>query len=358
VHLAELLELRAVPAAGVYLSLTRKCPLSCAHCSTDSSLSRREELPEEHLVRFVSTFKIRQSPKVMLLTGGEPLLRPALVHRLSVCAKAVGTKTALISGMFFAASSQVSPSISQAIQQIDHFTASIDTFHEKQIPRNKVFSALEYIRSIGVDVSIQTVGLNAEDPYLRDLVEEIRDRFDDGVPVFVSTVGYEGRAKTWLERPLVQNSEDHSAMPCRVATWPVVTFDGAIVACCNQEVVDGPAPAHLLVGDIRNGDTWARVREHVFGSPLLRGIRTFGPQFLATNFGNASCSGFCDTCMNLEHKAELLSKRLDEAFAKETTQFIERSVVELQKQRPHYGTPEYRSYQYLGYSSKEQDAHG
>jgi hypothetical protein len=41
-HLAELLSLRAVPAAGVSLALTRKCPLSCAQRATNSTLTSHE----------------------------------------------------------------------------------------------------------------------------------------------------------------------------------------------------------------------------------------------------------------------------------------------------------------------------
>lgn len=35
-RLAEIIELRPVPAAGLLATLTRRCPLNCAHCSTSS----------------------------------------------------------------------------------------------------------------------------------------------------------------------------------------------------------------------------------------------------------------------------------------------------------------------------------
>lgn len=37
-YLSELLSYRAIPAAGISIGITRKCPLHCAHCSTRSSL--------------------------------------------------------------------------------------------------------------------------------------------------------------------------------------------------------------------------------------------------------------------------------------------------------------------------------
>ena len=41
VHLADYLAIRAVPAAGVSLALTRRCPLNCAHCATNSTVDER-----------------------------------------------------------------------------------------------------------------------------------------------------------------------------------------------------------------------------------------------------------------------------------------------------------------------------
>ena len=41
-HLMEVLELRPVPGAALFLAVTRRCPLSCAHCSTNSMLSSEE----------------------------------------------------------------------------------------------------------------------------------------------------------------------------------------------------------------------------------------------------------------------------------------------------------------------------
>jgi MoaA/NifB/PqqE/SkfB family radical SAM enzyme len=77
-HLAEVIELRAVPAAGLIIELTRRCPLSCAHCSTDSTLAS-EEHPSDGLLRLIDSFEAHDRPQVIALTGGEPLLRPARI---------------------------------------------------------------------------------------------------------------------------------------------------------------------------------------------------------------------------------------------------------------------------------------
>ncbi|CAM5496673.1 hypothetical protein SBADM41S_01393 [Streptomyces badius] len=101
-ELAELVARRPFPAAGLLLGLTRRCPLSCAHCSTGSGLSTRQEPDAAQLERFVGSFTTENRPDVVMLTGGEPLLLPALAERLSTLARESGSRTALLSGMFFA----------------------------------------------------------------------------------------------------------------------------------------------------------------------------------------------------------------------------------------------------------------
>ena len=58
-HLADILSLRQTNAAGLYLSLTRRCPLSCAHCSTRSTLAS-EEHDGEVFLRLVGQYTSNQ----------------------------------------------------------------------------------------------------------------------------------------------------------------------------------------------------------------------------------------------------------------------------------------------------------
>lgn len=101
-RLAEFLELRAAPGAGVALALTGRCPLRCAHCSTDSTPLAAEP-PAAALRAFAESFAAApRPPAVALLTGGEPLLRPRLVEELAARCRAAGTAAFLLTGLYFA----------------------------------------------------------------------------------------------------------------------------------------------------------------------------------------------------------------------------------------------------------------
>ncbi len=320
-HLTDLLAFRSIPAGGVSLALTRRCPLSCAHCATNST-STSEEAPAEWFTRFVGSFTPDDHPEVLAISGGEAFLRPDLVRTLAEQARVAGTRSVALSGMYWARTPRIPPAIRAAIDSLDHFSASIDVFHEQEVSRSDVFRALETLVDDGVDVSIHLVGLDADDPYLASTTEAIRARFDDRVPMLVNGVNSMGRAKEWVAMPTVRRPRVVEADPCTLAFWPVVAFDGTIVACGNDDVVDGPAPAHLRLGHAATED-WATVRSRSATSPLLRAIRTFGPEHLAaTQSTQVACTGFCATCQHLSDDPGLPGA-VDQLMARPGSQLIE-----------------------------------
>ncbi|MBM9508887.1 radical SAM protein [Actinacidiphila acididurans] len=303
-ELAELMSLRPVPGAGVLLTVTGRCPLHCAHCSTASTMASGEPGADQ-LLRFVGSFE-GGGPAVVMLTGGEPLLRPALSAELARTARAAGTRSALLTGAFFAKGARsrsvpIPPPIMRAVTAVDHFSVSIDAFHEREVPRADVFAVLRQALDAGVATSVHAVGSGPGDPYLADVTADIRRTFDDRVPVLVNTLRAVGRAASW-SAARAPGPAGRAVLPCAMAAWPVVAADGLVLACCNQDTVDRrPAPAHLTVGHIAR-DGWAAVAERVTASPALRMIRTVGPSHLLHRYGTSGDGpqpGYCAGCRSL-----------------------------------------------------------
>ncbi|MFJ9560551.1 radical SAM protein [Streptomyces fuscichromogenes] len=286
-ELGELLGLRPVPGAGLLMTLTRRCPLSCAHCSTSATLSG-EEPGAPGLRRFTRSLTADDRPDVVMFTGGEPLLRPRLVTELAAVVRTVGARSALLSGMFFARGGGGLPApIRTAITAVDHFSASLDAFHEREVSRADVFVAVRRVLDHGVPASFHVTGLGPADPYLADVVADVRRTFGDRVPMLVNEVRAVGRAVGWAAPGrVVEGRATEAVAPCTMAAWPVVAFDGTVVACCNQDVVDRrPVPAHLRLGHVATDD-WAAVRSRALGSPELRMIRATGPEYLYARYGS------------------------------------------------------------------------
>ncbi|MFG2332643.1 radical SAM protein [Streptomyces sp. NPDC048604] len=323
-ELAELIGLRPVPCGGLMVTLTRRCPLSCAHCSTNSSMQAAECPDPEQLRRFVASFDARNRPEVVLLTGGEPLLLPELAARLAAEARTAGTRTALLSGMFFARDGRVPARILRAITALDHFSASLDVHHEREVPRAAVLRALRTVLDTGIPVSVHLTGAGPDDPYLASAVTDIRRTFADRVPMLVNELRPLGRGAGLMRQKPVSaaagaasgavSSSDSAAAPCALAAWPVVAFDGTVVACCNQATVDRrPVPAHLRLGHIADDD-WPTVRARSLASPVLRLVRAAGPQRLrARHTPAAAPTGYCTDCRALADSPEVLTAAAREA---------------------------------------------
>jgi len=351
-HLVELLSYRAVPAAGVSLGLTRRCPLHCAHCSTRSTMES-EQAPAAMFIRFVESFTPEDHPAVLAISGGEALLRPHLVRTLAEMARAAGTRTIVLSGMFFARSPSIPSPIRDAIRAVDHFSVSLDAFHEHEVPRADVFRAIDDMLADGVDTSIHIAGMDEDDPYLAQTIGEVRRAFGERVPMMVNVISSFGRARSWLTPMRKAAPQSPEPAPCSIAAWPVIGFDGTIVACANDDVLDD-VPAHLRLGHA-SVDGWPAVRARTLGSSTIRAVRLFGPEYLAHLAGQdgQACDGYCRTCMRLSAEPGM-KQRVEEIMAKPSIGMLERQVASWQQRAgavafaARHGLPRYAELVALG----------
>jgi hypothetical protein len=298
-----------VAAAGIFAAVTWRCPLGCRHCSTNSA-NDSEEHDGAAFVRFVGSFTEDCHPDYLLLTGGEALTRPRLVSELACSARAAGTQTYLLTGMFFARNGTIPGPVLRAIKDVDHVAVSIDSFHQEFVPREQVFAAMHLMAAGGTDLSVQLTGWGDGDPELAENVAAVRAEFRDRVPVLAGLVRPYGRARV-LSGPAPPPRRPGRAAraalggPCTFAAWPVIGPDGTITACCNQAVVDGVAgpgdgrPAHLELGNAAR-DGWPVVRDRCLTTPLLKAVRALGPQASAILAGTGDGDdGYCQACWQL-----------------------------------------------------------
>lgn len=297
-RLAEIIALRGTVCAGLLVTMTERCPLSCGHCSSASTLDGRD-LDAAQLLAFLATFTAQDRPEVVMLTGGEPMMRPELVAEAAATARVSGARTAVLTGAFFARTGRIPGRIRDTISTLDHFSVSLDAFHEREVPRAEVFALLRLVLDLGVATSLHIVGSNSEDPYLAEVTSAVRATFGTEVPMLVSEVRGIGRGSALATGPPA--TDVASAAPCSMAAWPVLTPDGVFTACCNQDVVDGrDRPEHLVLG--RLGERWQRVRGRATGCGLLRMVRTVGPVHIANRIplGVPGERDACTACTGLD----------------------------------------------------------
>jgi hypothetical protein len=283
-----------------------------------------------------------------------------MVGRLASAASAAGSAVHLLTGMFFASEGPMPTSIHAALEHVGHVSVSIDEFHEREVPRRAVFATLERLIGDGKDVSVQTVARGAQDGYLLGLINDVITRFAGQVPILASALRAEGRARTWLEPSGGPGGEPVDIAPCLMAAWPVVNLAGTVLACCNQQVVDGAPLPHLSLGAAQT-QTWEGVRERVVSSPVLRVLRTGGPRLATDLLGRRASPSYCGTCHTLG-QTHHLGDRLSEAFNPDALAALD---VYLARERVAAGAeafaqrlawPEHSRLVTLGYQDGRHDA--
>jgi hypothetical protein len=308
-RMADILQWRTTPAAGLYLHVTRRCPLSCGHCSMRSTMHLAETDPAP-LRSLVESFTADDHPRFVCLTGGEPLLRPALVRSLSTTARRAGSYVVMATGGFFITKPAVPPAIDDALRAVDHVVLSMDAFHEPEVPRRASLGFLQRVLDRGQGASVQLVGTGPTDPYVIATIDDLRRAFGDDVAILVGTLVPVGRGADLGTVRLVEHDDPDptaaiAAQGCPMLSWPVVTDDGSVVACCDQHVVDGADAPHLRIGAATQL-TWSEIRSFVQDRPLSRAIRVFGPRYLAArNAPDLVQTGACSTCHSIGDRLEV-----------------------------------------------------
>lgn len=335
-HLIELIDRRHVAAAGIFAALTRRCPLGCRHCSTNSG-NDSEEYDGEIFLRFARSFTPGCHPEFLLMTGGEPLLRPRLVAALARSARAAGTRSYLLTGMFFARSGRIPDPVFRAIKDVDHVAVSIDGFHQEFVPRDQVFRAMRLMAAAGVDLSVQITGRDDDDPELADNAAAVRAEFGDRVPVLAGLIRPYGRARLLSHSKTSTSGAGGDASPdlggpCPFAGWPVIGPDGSITACCNQAAVDavalpgGGRPGHLELGHAGR-DGWPAVRDRCLTVPLLKAVRVLGPHVTARLAGADADGDYCQACWGLSESPDA-GQWAASAAGRSVIALMERKVAE------------------------------
>ena len=211
--------------------------------------------------------------------------------------------------MFFARGGTIPPPVLRAAGSLDHFGASVDRHHEREVPRARVFGALDVLldQVPGVSLHITTDAPRGtgRDPYVDGLVADVRRRFGDRVPMLVGRVQPTGRAAPAVTGgPPDEKPSDRrpTAAPCPYAGWPLVAEDGTVYACTRQSLLRSDAPGHLVLGHAAR-DPWSALRAKSLGDPLLRSVRTLGPLATRDRFGTPPDGGCgsdgCAACVRL-----------------------------------------------------------
>ncbi len=185
---------RDLPGPVVIWNLIRRCNLTCKHCySISADTNFPGELDTQQVFDVMDDLKAARVP-VLILSGGEPLLRPdifEIAHR----AKAMGFYTALSSNGTLITEDNIdriaAVDFNYVGVSLDGIAGTHDRFRRKEGAFDESLAGIRLCRELGVKVGVRftmTQDNAADLPALLNLVEDERiDRF------YFSHLNYAGR---------------------------------------------------------------------------------------------------------------------------------------------------------------------
>jgi pyruvate-formate lyase-activating enzyme len=326
-------------AAGrhVGFSLTRACPLNCAHCivaTTAPSGLPTVTISPADAARYAAELPDLAESGVnwVSFTGGEPLLAPDALLLLSCAAKKAGMSCTVVTAGHWARSPQAAARTVSRFAAVDNWHVSTDVFHTEFLPVRHVIDAVHAVVGAGrVAVLRMAVATPPSDQDV-ELYRTVSSAVPDGVPIAVQPVTRAGRAAIL---DVGDPPAPRRPVPC-VTTGMVVRDDASVSPCC------GP------LTDQRDGHPfrWPRASEAGLAAayrawqtdPLLQLIRTvgFGPvlQWVREDDPGHPVLGAgprhpCDTCVGLWRRPgteELVRRRLARPATREKVRAVYTAV--------------------------------
>jgi pyruvate-formate lyase-activating enzyme len=257
------------PSTEIALMVTRRCNMACEHCSVESGPRVQGEPTAEELVERVRA-AAQAGVRTVGLTGGEPMIRPAVVFQLLRECRRLGINSAVYTNGFWGRDPESARRQLRTLRRagLCALVVSYDRYHAEFQAIDPVLNLARAATEIDVPMRV-TITRTAADPELADIAERframpaVRLRFYDVQPV--------GRARGLPGLMLRSEIEGF----CQGCAAPAITDDGRLTACNGPAYFAAPG-SPLQVGSLRE-ETMGALLERHRTDPILETIRTLGP---------------------------------------------------------------------------------
>ncbi len=288
-------------ADAVSLMLTRRCNMTCAHCSVKSGPKIREEPTRDELVATLHA-AADSGIRSVQITGGEPMIREKIVFDLLKVARKRGMLATMSSNGFWGKRQSAAWRTVSALKRagMQRITISYDRYHAQfqgPQPALNIARAAEWF-NLPLNINITRV---VNDPEIASIVapfekrHQLKMRFYDVQEI--------GRAR---ELPIAELRGETSGY-CTACCVPAITDDGRITACNGPSYfLDDSSP--LVIGSLKNTSMAQLIQQHT-SDPILETIRRAGPERLLRELEDAGVarelgirrqhSGLCDLCIDI-----------------------------------------------------------
>lgn len=232
---------RKMPGPVVIWNLIRRCNLRCKHCySTSTDIDFKDELTTEQVKNTISDLKTAHVP-VLILSGGEPLLRPD-IFEITAYAKAKGFYVALSTNGTLINESNIEKIKNADYQYVGISIDGLEEFHDAFRRKEGCFktsmNAIRLCKEAGIKVGMRLC-LTSENfndlPAILDLMEQ------QGVDKFyLSHLNYSGRGKRTAKKDAVFEMTKQAMTLLFERAWSHITQGIGTDFVTGNNDADGP----------------------------------------------------------------------------------------------------------------------
>jgi hypothetical protein len=300
---------------------TRRCPLACRDCITESSPHARGKMRPDQAKAYLSA--VGRFAGTVCFTGGEPLLYHQEIAGLTRFAKTCGLRVSVVTGAGWVRSESIARRRMRELGAagLDDLAISWDVYHEEFSDRERAVLLARVATEEGLCVTVRSVeGAQAE---------SAAHRHDfAGLPVHFESIRLVrlGRAASLPAAHFVAGATPPMGR-CSAVLSAAIDCDGTVYACGGPSCYSA-RPSPLVLGNAGE-EPLDTILDRAVRDPLLEVIALLGPyglHLLLQGTGvadlyreRASYSGICDLCLDLTDSPAIVTairNRLDDERAR------------------------------------------
>ncbi len=315
---------------AIGIQVTLNCPLNCAHCIVSSSPQRKEEIPTEKVVKWISEIGETDSIKLIFITGGEPFVNINKLEKISKSANEYGLFLHIVTNAFWAKSYNQAKKILNKLQGITNLAISTDTYHVKYIPFEFIKNASLAALDNGIEVGI-SICITKNDTFQNTLEKEFGKELLDKLLIVTQKVHATGRARdlSMMEKKVFVDK--YPLKSCSNLATPFILYDGTVMACCGDVILNPDMYTPLKLGKMSQ-TSLKEILDKADQSFLIHALRMWGPAELYKRIKNKnliSClkksypmDNMCELCCNLLTQPDIVNHLIEEINSPEVQREI------------------------------------
>ncbi|VTR75291.1 radical SAM protein [Cellulomonas hominis] len=266
---------------SIAIAIDSRCNARCAHCCFTCGPKSTEGLSDEKVRDLVAEAVANDDVDELGISGGEALLRRALVFEVIEQVHAAGKRVTLVTNGFWG---QTLPKASRELRALkdaglSSMTVSYDDFHAEYIPVKRIRNIFEANKRVELPtmLNVAVTRSSTGDALLAELGESVLRTRVTKFPVLPV-----GAARALPPDSIIREFRASDDLRCP-GFEPVFHFDGKVYPCCSPAVFE----TALQLGDVADlsiAEAQNKVRHNLllgvirrFGfTPLLRACRAAG----------------------------------------------------------------------------------